>query len=171
MTKNKKDKEVIANDEEKKLAENLKIALEEMLPENKAIGDSDSGEGWDDDFPPEVQLSCDIVAKLAFMTEERFEDMVDELGFTTVKQLVRRIEGVDAETSVRMLQAMFLTYGMADMADALDILDACADYDDDVYLLFIGDLFDSDIFDWFSLENMFDDYREKEPDDAHPWKR
>ena len=124
-----------------------------------------------DDCADDEQLSFDIVMKLAFMTEERFEDIVFEMGITTVKQLVRRIEETDPETAVKMLQTMFLTYGMSDMAFALDILNICAEHDEDAYFYFMDAIFDSDIFDWFSIENMFDDYREDEPDDNRPWKR
>ena len=124
-----------------------------------------------DDCADEEQMSFDIVMKLAFMTEERFEDIVFEMGIATVKQLVRRIEETDPETAVKMLQTMFLTYGKTDMACALDILNICAEHDEDTYCYFMDALFDSDIFDWFSVENMFDDYREDEPDDNRPWKR
>lgn len=124
-----------------------------------------------EDLSDEEQMSCDIAMQLAFMTEERFEDLVDDLTFRTVKKLVRRIGNSDPKSAVKMLQSMFLTYDMADMADALDILNICADYDEDAYSVFVQVLFDTDVFDWFSVECMLDDYDEGESDDTRPWKR
>ena len=57
-----------------------------------------------------------------------------------------------------MLQAMFLARGMVDIAEDLDMLELCSKYDEDTYFVFFDILFDTDIFEWFSIENMFDDF-------------
>ena len=113
----------------------------------------------EDEIDESETLSCDIIIRIADKTAERFEDMADGMEMSTLKQLVRRIEDAEPETVAPMLQTMFLARGMVDAAEDLDMLELCFKYDEDTYYLFYDILFDSDIFDWFSIENMFDDYR------------
>ena len=47
---------------------------------------------------------------------------------------------------------------MVDIAEDLDMLELCSKYDEDTYFVFFDILFDTDIFEWFSIENMFDDF-------------
>jgi hypothetical protein len=75
-----------------------------------------------------------------------------------------RIEISDYKTAVRMLQALFLAKGMVHAAEELDILDNCEEYDSDAYFIFVDSLFDTDIFDWYSIENLFDEFRKDEPE-------
>ena len=112
-----------------------------------------------DEIDESETLSCDIIIRIADRTASRFEDMADGMEMSTLKQIVRRIEDAEPETVAPMLQTMFLARGMVDAAEDLDILELCFKYDEDTYYLFYDILFDSDIFDWFSIENMFDDYR------------
>ena len=84
--------------------------------------------------------------------------MADGMEMSTLKQIVRRIEDADPESVVPMLQAMFLARGMVDIAEDLDMLELCSKYDEDTYFVFFDILFDTDIFEWFSIENMFDDF-------------
>ena len=103
-------------------------------------------------------LCCDIAIHIAHKTAARFEDMADGMEMSTLKQIVRRIEDADPESVVPMLQAMFLARGMVDIAEDLDMLELCSKYDEDTYFVFFDILFDTDIFEWFSIENMFDDF-------------
>ena len=99
-------------------------------------------------------LCCDIAIHIAHKTAARFEDMADGMEMSTLKQIVRRIEDADPESVVPMLQAMFLARGMVDIAEDLDMLELCSKYDEDTYFVFFDILFDTDIFEWFSIENM-----------------
>jgi hypothetical protein len=101
-------------------------------------------------------LSSDIIIHIAEKTAERFEDMADTMEITTLKHLVRRLGSADLESVVPMLQTMFLAKGMVDAADELDILELCFRYDEEAYFLFYDVLFDTDIFDWFSIECLID---------------
>lgn len=103
-------------------------------------------------------LSCEIIIHIADKTAKRFEEMADGMEMSTLKQIVRRIEESEPEAIAPMLQTMFLARGMVDAAEDLDILELCFRYDEDTYYLFYDILFDTDIFDWFSIENMFDDF-------------
>ena len=103
-------------------------------------------------------LSCEIIIHIADKTAERFEKMADGMEMSTIKQIARRIEEAEPETIAPMLQTMFLARGMVDAAEDLDILELCFRYDEDTYYLFYDILFDTDIFDWLSIENMFDDF-------------
>ena len=107
-------------------------------------------------------LSSDIIIHIAEKTAERFEDMADGMEMSTLKQIVRRIEDADPESVVPMLQAMFLARGMVDIAEDLDMLELCSKYDEDTYFVFFDILFDTDIFEWFSIENMFDDFHNED---------
>ena len=107
-------------------------------------------------------LSCEIIIHIADKTAERFEKMADGMEMSTLKQIVRRIEEAEPETIVPMLQTMFLARGMVDAAKDLDMLELCFRYDEDTYYLFYDILFDTDIFDWLSIENMFDDFHNED---------
>ena len=157
----RKEKEVVMSDEEKKIAEELREAITKM--ENESDEDKASLKEETCDMRPQEEMSCDIAIHLAYMTESRFEDMIEGMEIDTIKQLVRRIENTEAEAAVKMLQTMFLARGMVDAAIDLDILKICADYDEDAYEFFVDVLYDSDVFDWFSVECLFDDYKDKEP--------
>ena len=52
--------------------------------------------------------------------------------------------------------------GMVDIAEDLDMLELCSKYDEDTFFVFYDILFDTDIFDWFSIENMFDDFHSED---------
>ena len=107
-------------------------------------------------------LCCDIAIHIAHKTAARFEDMADGMEMSTLKQIVRRIEEAEPETIAPMLQTMFLARGMVDAAKDLDILELCFRYDEDTYYLSYDILFDTDIFDWLSIENMFDDFHNED---------
>lgn len=104
-------------------------------------------------------LCCDIVIHIAHKTAERFEDMADGMEMSILKQIVRRIEDADPESVVPMFQTMFLARGMVDIAEDLDMLEICSKYDEEAFFVFYDVLFDTGIFEWFSVENMFDDFR------------
>lgn len=104
-------------------------------------------------------LSLDIINRIAEKTAESFEEMADGMEMATLKQLVSRLVSADMESVVPMLQSMFLAIGMADAADELDMLELCFRYDEETYFIFYDILFDTDIFDWFSIECLFDDFR------------
>lgn len=107
-------------------------------------------------------LCCDIAIHIAHKTAARFEDMADGMEMSTLKQIVRRIEDADPESVVPMLQTMFLARGMVDITEDLDMLELCSKYDEDTFFVFYDILFDTDIFDWFSIENMFDDFHSED---------
>ena len=104
-------------------------------------------------------LALDIINRIAEKTAESFEEMADGMEMATLKQLVSRLLSADMESVVPMLQSMFLARGMADAADELDMLELCFRYDEETYFIFYDILFDTDIFDWFSIECLFDDFR------------
>ena len=135
------------------------LSKEEWFVKNKEFYEVEKDVKAEDEIDESETLSCDIIIHIADKTAERFEDMADGMEMTTLKQIVRKIEEAEPETIVPMLQTMFLARGMVDAAKDLDMLELCFRYDEDTYYLFYDILFDSDIFDWFSIENMFDDYR------------
>ena len=125
--------------------------------------DTNAKDKNDEKVPDDSEtLSCDIIIHIADKTAERFEDMADGMEMTTLKQIVRKIEEAEPEVIVPMLQTMFLARGMVDAAKDLDMLELCCRYDEDTYYLFYDILFDMDIFDWFSIENMFDDFHNED---------
>ena len=103
-------------------------------------------------------ITDDIINHIAEKTAESFEEMADGMEMTTLKQIVKRIGSADLEAVVPMLQTMFLARGMEDAADVLDMLELCFRYDEETYFIFYDILFDTDIFDWFSIECLFDDF-------------
>ena len=107
-------------------------------------------------------LCCDIAIHIAHKTAARFEDLADGMAISTLKQIVRRIEDAKPESVAPMLQTMFLARGMVDIAEDLDMLELCSKYDEDTFFVFYDILFDTDIFEWFSIENMFDDFHNED---------
>ena len=110
-------------------------------------------------------LTSDIINHIAEKTAESFEEMADGMEIDTLKQIVRRIGSADLEAVVPMLQTMFLARGMEDAADELDMLELCFRYDEETYFIFYDILFDTDIFDWFSIECLFDDFHSESKSD------
>ena len=153
MLNNKKTKKE-KTEEEKKIVEELKEAIEK---------EEETAE--EDELTPVEELSCRVAGHLAFMAAERFEPIADEMGMEAAKKIVMRIEISDYKTAVRMLQALFLAKGMVHAAEDLDILDNCEEYDSDAYFIFVDSLFDTDIFDWYSIENLFDEFRKDGPEE------
>ena len=120
--------------------------------------------------PDEFRRRADIKNKefyevekdTAHKTAARFEDLADGMAISTLKQIVRRIEDAEPESVAPMLQTMFLARGMVDIAEDLDMLELCSKYDEDTFFVFYDILFDMDIFEWFSIENMFDDFHNED---------
>ena len=162
MLKNKNVKKDIAEDE-KMIAEKLNEAISKAEEEKEEDKEKENEDLFIfDELKPEEELSFGIAAHLSAMVAERFEPIAEAIGMEATKKLVVRIENTDPATAVNMLQAMFLSNGMVHAAEELDILDYCSEYDVDVYNDFIDCLFDTDIFDWYSIESLFDEFRKED---------
>ena len=146
----KKDKDVIAKEEERKEADKLNEEFYNTgIPEEMTDDASDESE-WE--LSPVEDMSIQIAGYLSDLTSERFAAMVDGMEVDTIKQIVGRLNGAGHEEAVRMMQAMFLISGMEYAAEDLDILSFIEDFDECVYDFFIDDIFSTDFFDWFLTE-------------------
>ena len=95
----------------------------EKLRLMNAIAEKLKGEVVEIDHDGEAEtLAFDIINRIAEKTAESFEEMADGMEMATVKQIVRRIGSAELEAVVPMLQMMFLSRGMVDAADELDML-------------------------------------------------
>lgn len=146
----KKDKDVIAKEEERKEADKLNEEFYNLEPPEGEPDEIMEGPDWE--LSPIDDMSIQITGYLADLTSERFAEMADGMDADTIKQIIRRLNGADHETGVRMLQAMFLIRGMEYAAEDLDILSIIEDFDEGVYDFFIDDLIDTDFFEWFLTE-------------------
>lgn len=146
----KKDKDVIAKEEERKEADKLNEEFYNTgIPEEMTDDVSDESE-WE--LSSVEDMSIQIAGYLSELTSERFAAMVDGMEVDTIKQIVGRLNGAGHEEAVRMMQAMFLISGMEYAAEDLDILSFIEDFDECVYDFFINDIFSTDFFDWFLTE-------------------
>ena len=106
----KKDKDVIAKEEERKEADKLNEELYNTgIPEEMTDDVSDESE-WE--LSPVEDMSIQIAGYLSDLTSKRFAEMVDGMEVDTIKQIVGRLNGAGHEEAVRMMQAMFLISGM-----------------------------------------------------------
>ena len=147
MTKIKKDKDVITNEEEKKEADIISEESGKAAddPETSGVTNSDpepdASEEFDDDVTPLEELAWSIGGFLADRTAERFSEMVNGMEIDLIKRIVHRLENSKPEQAVSMLQVMFMVSGMENAAEDLDILGYCNHYSDCSYDFFIDDLF------------------------------
>ena len=105
----KKDKDVIAKEEERKEADKLNEEFYNTgIPEEMTDDVSDESE-WE--LSPVEDMSIQIAGYLSDLTSKRFAEMVDGMEVDTIKQIVGRLNGAGHEEAVRMMQAMFLISG------------------------------------------------------------
>ena len=64
-----------------------------------------------------------------------------------------------------MIQMMFMVSGMEHAAEDLDILGYCHKQTECSYDFFIDDLFQTDVFDWFLVDNWIDEGIERRKQD------
>lgn len=109
-------------------------------------------EVFEDEITPLEEMAYVVTGYLAHLAEINFAGLdSDELD---LMNLVVRMEEVDGKTAVRMIQTAFLVDGMTYAAAELDLLRLLEKYDDDIYDKFYDALFETDTFDWYSVENM-----------------
>ncbi|MBR2539568.1 MAG: hypothetical protein IKE85_01880 [Mogibacterium sp.] len=112
---------------------------------------------YDPDIAPDEILASDVSNYLAIKAADSFTTAVDGLNMVSIKQLIRRIEKVDAEEAVKMLQAIFLSKGMRTDAEMLDILMTCKPHYESAYDDFMECFLQTDEIDWFLVESWLDE--------------
>ena len=151
---NIKKKESITNDkgadldgiQKQKEAHDLKSEDEHPLVQViKVVRDSDS------------KLAYRIASYLAEITAERFAEAVSDMETETIEEIMMRMQNVDAEALVGMLQVLFIAKGMKYAAEDLDILSVCESYDETSCCFFQDALEDTKEFEWFRLKCMLED--------------
>ena len=110
---------------------------------------------------PEFELIYDIAGQLAAMTALKLDKVLIQTDPNIAKRLAKELEDSDGETMVSMLKAIFLVYGMVGAAEDLEALRLCEKYDDTVYMYFQDEMLDTEIFDWYRIDEMFRNYYEK----------
>lgn len=182
MAKIKNDKDVITKEEEKKAADIINEELNKIVIEldDPEVPDTDEEayglEDFDDDVTPLEQLAWSIGGFLADRTAERFSEMVSGMDIYLIKRIVHRLESSKPEQAVSMLQMMFMVSGMEHAAEDLDIIGFCNHYSDCSYDFFIDDLYQTDVFDWFLVDNWIEEGIERRRQDellkeAISWQR
>ena len=109
----------------------------------------------------EIQLVYDIASQLAAMTALKLDKVFIQTDPNVAKRLAKELEDSDGETMVSMLKAIFLVYGMVGASEDLNALRFCEKYDDSVYMFFQDEMLDTEIFDWYRIDEMFKNYYEK----------
>ncbi len=167
MKKTIKTKDDVAKEKEQEMA---KLKQDEFYAEpdelEKAIltmPAPDISEILDKKVPlrPEFQLIYDIASQLAAMTALKLDKVLIQTSPSVAKELVRKLEDSDGETMVSMLKAIFLVYGMVGAFEDLNALRLCEKYDDTVYMFFQDEMLDTEVFDWYRIDEMFQNYYEK----------
>lgn len=110
---------------------------------------------------PEELLACDIASHLAMLTAARLDEALLGTNPMVAKILTKKLEESDAEEMISMLHAIFLTSGMINASEDLDALRFCEKYDNAIYMHFQDELTDADVFDWYRIEELFEEYFEE----------
>lgn len=109
--------------------------------------------------PTEVeQLSSSIGFFIAEMAAERFQAAVKGMDQKAINTLVRAIEtGSRTLGAVPLLKMFFLVAGDKLMAEVIDLVGVCAEYDECAYDMFYDALTDTDIMDWHLVESWLEE--------------
>ena len=127
----------------------------------KAGNESFEQETDDMEMTPVEELTGLIISQLVYSAYRSFDEMIDGLAIATIKDILCRMNHSSNDLAVRMLQSMFLITGNVSAAEELDIIGICAEFDDSAYDLFIDELFQTDLFDWFLVEKCLEDAYER----------
>ena len=137
--------------------------IEEKIFDKEVEKDNDD---WE---PTEVEQLSDCISYcVAEMVANRFQAAVKGMDQRAINALVRAIEaGSRAYGSVPLLKMFFLIAGDKLMAEVIDLVGVCAEYDDCAYDMFYDYLIETDIMDWNVIESIFeekcgDEYTPKE---------
>ena len=144
----KKGKEEDIIEEEKKVAEKLKELAAAADKEELAETDHEQ-------MSPVEQLSADIAAHLANNAACRMAGIIEEMDRKSVKQLVIRFENSDSRTLISMIQAIFLSHGMKNAAEELDVLEECEPFDREVFDGFADEFLGADEIDRYTVDAWF----------------
>ena len=144
----KKGKEEDIIEEEKKVAEKLKELAAAADKEELAETDHEQ-------MSPVEQLSADIAAHLADNAARRMAGIIEEMDHKSVKQLVIRFENSDSRTLISMIQAIFLSHGMKNAAEELDVLEECEPFDREVFDGFADEFLGADEIDRYTVDAWF----------------
>lgn len=164
MKATKKDKEAIVKEEERTAAESLNKEISNVGEESTENDNQITDQAYDDITPVE-DLAWTIGGFLADRTAERFSEMVNGKEIALIKCIVHRLEHSRPKEAVKMIQMMFMVSGMEHAAEDLDILEYCHKQTDCSYDFFIDDLFQTDVFDWFLVDNWIDEGIERRKQD------
>lgn len=136
------------------------LRRKKVMKENKKVNE----EVFDDEITPLEEMAYTVTGYLARLAEISFAGL--ESDEVDLMNLVVRMEEVDGKTAVRMIQAAFLTGGLTYAAAELDLLRLIEKQDSDIYDKFYDALFETDTFDWYSVESMLREVREESEDGA-----
>lgn len=124
------------------------------MKENKKVK-----EEFIDEITPLEEMAYTVTGYLAHLAEISFNGL--EADEVDLMNLVVRMEEVDGKTAVKMLQAAFLVGDMTYAAAELDLLRLLEKQDSDIYDKFYDAIFETDTFDWFSVESMLREAEEE----------
>ena len=94
---------------------------------------------------------------IADLAANRFKEMTKELDQKKINVLARGIDRCRPVEAIALLKMFFLVAGDKSLADIMDIIDMCADYDEIAYDLFFDSFADTDIMDWNLVDSWLED--------------
>lgn len=94
------------------------------------------------------KLSDMITYILAEMAAKRFREKVKDMSQKEINVLVRPLDCRSPKFTYGMLKLFFLVSGDKNMAEVLDLVSVCAEYDECAYDSFYDYFVDTDIMDW-----------------------
>ena len=100
------------------------------------------------------KLSDMITYILAEMAAKRFQEKVKGMSKKEINVLVRPLDCRSPKFTYGMLKMFFLVSGDKNMADILDLVNVCAEYDECAYDSFYDYFVDTDIMGWHLLESL-----------------
>ena len=104
------------------------------------------------------KLSDTICYLVAEMAAERFQEAVKGMNQKSINALAKSLEvGARVKGSVPLLKMFFLVAGDKCMADVMDFVGVCSEYDESAYDIFFDALADLDTMDWHLVESWLED--------------
>ena len=124
--------------------------------------DQDNGDNPEDEDcePTEAQeLAADFACALGYRASDHLMTVKEKYDLSTEAMLAitKCLLGAGSDGLVSMLKAIFLSCGMNDVANELNLLDICKEYEEDAAFFFDDAFWDTDAMDWYSIENLIRD--------------
>ena len=112
---------------------------------------------FDPDTASIDELTSLISYTVAKRTADRFVYMAGDMDDASPRSILSIIEEMPSKEAVKLMRAVFITYGMVYATEDLELLDICAEFSNDVYDFFTDFFLQSDEIEPYLVANWLDE--------------